>query len=261
MYLIACFSVFFLAYLANTTMISVFYHRGLAHSAVRLSPAARRFVGRVGVWTTGLDPKAWVAMHRAHHEFSDSPNDPHSPVHYGFFGVLVAQLKSYERTLVGLIRNEEMYARTVADIDFPVSWPNRTGYWYAPYAAHMAAAIVFALSTGMWALAAGYWLGIMSHPLEGWIVNSFGHAVGGRNFETADNSRNSHLAAWLVVGEGFQNNHHRFPGSAKFSFAAGEVDLGYGLCLALERAGVLEIARESLIPSPADHMYKEGLRA
>jgi stearoyl-CoA desaturase (delta-9 desaturase) len=252
--------VFFAAYLVNTTMISVFYHRGLAHGAVRLTPSAQQFVGRYGVWATGLDPKAWVCMHRAHHDFSDSEDDPHSPVHYGFFGVLLGQLRSYERILVCLIRGDEKTTQAVADLDFPVSWPNRTGYWYAPYLVHLAVAVLIALPTGMWALGAAYWIGIMSHPFEGWIVNSFGHAVGSRNFETTDNSRNNHLAAWLVVGEGFQNNHHRFPASAKFSFAVGEVDFGYGLCLALERTGVLEIARETLIPSREEFVYEEAAR-
>jgi len=252
MYVLSCLAVFFAAYLVNTTMISIFYHRGLAHGAVRLSPAAKRFVGRAGVWATGLDPKAWVCMHRRHHDFSDSPDDPHSPVHYGFLGVAIAQLKSYERTLVGLIRGREEVTRVVADLDFPVSWPNRSGHWYAPYAVHLAIAALVALPTGMWALGACYWLGIMSHPVEGWIVNSFGHAVGSRNFDTPDNSRNSHLAAWLVVGEGYQNNHHRYPGSAKFSFRATEFDAGYLICLALERVGVLKIDRAGLIPSPAE---------
>jgi stearoyl-CoA desaturase (delta-9 desaturase) len=101
----------------------------------------------------------------------------------------------------------------------------------------------------MWALGACYFFGIMSHPIEGWIVNSLGHAVGGRNFETPDNSRNNHLAAWLILGEGYQNNHHRYPASAKFSYQPWELDLGFGVSLLLEQLGLLEIRRELLIPS------------
>jgi stearoyl-CoA desaturase (delta-9 desaturase) len=106
--------------------------------------------------------------------------------------------------------------------------------------------------TGYWALGISYWLGMMSHPVQGWIINSFGHAVGGRNFDTPDNSRNNHLAAWLVLGEGFQNNHHRFPASAKFSFRRGEVDMGYWICRILDKFGILEIQRAGLIPSASD---------
>lgn len=252
MYLLLCLAVFFAGYLINTTLITVFYHRGLAHNAVALSPAAKRFAARAGIWLTGIDPKAWVSMHRSHHEFADEADDPHSPVHAGFFGVMIAQLRSYERHLVGLLRNEERYASAVGDLDFEVSWPNRSGYWYLPHVLHLSIAAVIAVPGGMWLLGLAYWIGIMSHPVEGWIINSFGHAVGGRNFETADNSRNSHIAAWLVVGEGFQNNHHRYPASAKFSFMPHEVDLGYGLCVLLEKAGFLEISRATLIPSPGE---------
>jgi stearoyl-CoA desaturase (delta-9 desaturase) len=166
------------------------------------------------------------------------------------WGVLFGQLKAYERTLVGLARGKSEFTRQVEDLDFPISWVNRKRVWYLPYLLHLGIALVIAVPTGMWTLAAAYYFGIMSHPIEGWVVNSLGHAVGGRNFETADDSRNNHIAAWLVFGEGYQNNHHRYATSAKFSYQPHEVDLGYGLCLLLEKLGVLDIRRDTLIPSP-----------
>lgn len=249
MYVLLCVTVFLAAYLINATTISVFYHRGLAHRAVSLRPWARHAVGRFGVWITGLDPVAWVCMHRLHHHHSDTAEDPHSPVHFGTLGVLSAQLRSYERVLVGLARGESHYTSQVEDISFPVSWINRKGFWPLPYVAHLVVALAVALPTGMWALASCYYLGMMSHPIEGWMVNSLGHAVGGRNFETPDNSRNNHLVAWLILGEGYQNNHHAFPASARFSYRRSELDTGYGLCRLLEKLGVLEINRATLIPT------------
>lgn len=250
MYLVLCVTVFLATYLVNTTIISVFYHRGLAHGAVTLSPSARRFAARYGIWLTGLDAKGWVCMHRNHHRHSDTAEDPHSPVHFGLVGVLFGQLRSYERTLVGLARHEPEYAGTVSDLDFDVSPLNRRGLWALPYALHLLIALAIAVPTGMWALGACYFLGMMSHPIEGWIVNSLGHAVGSRNFDAPDNSRNNHLAAWLILGEGYQNNHHAFPASAKFSYRASEVDLGFGVARLLEKLGVLEIRRDLLIPTP-----------
>ncbi|NOQ84816.1 MAG: hypothetical protein GQ551_12470, partial [Myxococcales bacterium] len=64
MYLATCAAVFLVAYLINTTIITVFYHRGLAHNAVELQPWARNFAARYGIWLTGLDAKGWVCMHR-----------------------------------------------------------------------------------------------------------------------------------------------------------------------------------------------------
>jgi fatty-acid desaturase len=252
MYILACITLFLAAYLVNALMITVFYHRGLAHRAVTLSPWARKLTIHSGIWLTGLDPKAWACMHRRHHAYSDTARDPHSPQHQGKMGVLLGQLKSYERTLIGLAKGTPEYTRQVEDLDFPISWVNRKGVWYLPYVAHLAIALAIALPSGMWMLAAAYYVGIMSHPVEGWIVNTLGHAVGGRNFETSDNSRNNHLAAWLVLGEGFQNNHHRYATSAKFSYRRSEVDMGYGFCLLLERLGALDIRRDTLIPTPRE---------
>ncbi len=252
MYWLACAAVFVVAYLVNLTMVTVFYHRGLAHKAVKLSPRTMRFVAAMGNWLTGLDPKGWVCMHRLHHAHSDTELDPHSPRQAGLFGVLLAQLRSYKRVLVGLHRREEPYTSLVQDIDFDISWLNRKRVWYLPYLVHLAIAAAIG-AAGFWLLGAAYYFGMMSHPIEGWAVNSLGHALGGRNFDTPDDSRNNHLVAWLIFGEGYQNNHHRYPSSAKFSYRAWEIDPGWGLCLALEALGMLTIARSKLIPSPKKH--------
>ncbi len=249
MYLLACLGLFAAMYMINTTIISIFYHRGLAHKAVVLHPWVRRFTVVMGIWLTGLDPKGWICMHRRHHEFSDAARDPHSPVKLGIFGVLFGQLRSYERVLVGLDRNRVGYANLVPDLDFPVNVLNRKRLWLLPYIVHLGIALCIAVPTGFWALGVCYFAGLMSHPIQGWMVNSLGHAVGGRNFDTDDNSRNNHLVAWMVVGEGFQNNHHQFPHSAKFSYRRTELDLGYGLCRLLELFGVLKVRRERLIPA------------
>ena len=86
MYLLICVAVFAAAYLLNITYISVFYHRALAHRAIDMGPRMRRFVVATGPWITGMDPKAWVCMHRLHHVHSDTEKDPHSPVFVGIPG-------------------------------------------------------------------------------------------------------------------------------------------------------------------------------
>jgi stearoyl-CoA desaturase (delta-9 desaturase) len=262
MYLAACIAVFLVAYLINTTTITVLYHRGLAHRAVALSPFLERFVARWGNWLTGLDPKGWVCMHRLHHAHSDTPDDPHSPQHAGFFALLYKQLASYKRILVGIAREEPMYAGVVKDLQFDISWLNRKKVWWLPYATHLAIAIALGATVGWWLLGAAYFGGMMSHPIEGWIINAFGHAYGGRNFDTNDNSRNNHMAAWLIMGEGFQNNHHQYPSSAKFSYRWYEIDLGYAMCHLLELFGLLRINRDKLIPKRAElRRQREALAA
>lgn len=258
MYLLACLGLFAAMYIVNMTMISIFYHRGLAHKSVVLHPWVRKFTQVMGIWLTGLDPKGWICMHRRHHLYSDEKDDPHSPVTLGIFGVLFGQLRSYERVLMGLRRKRDRYTSLVPDLDFPVNILNRKRMWLLPYFVHVGIALAIALPTGYWLLGLSYFAGLMSHPLQGWLVNSLGHAVGGRNFDTPDNSRNNHLVAWFIFGEGFQNNHHRYPFSAKFSFLWTELDFGYGLCLLLEFCGVLQVRRERLIPSVAAHKFAQA---
>ena len=250
MYLSLCLLVFVLTYLLNTTTITVGYHRGVAHGAVQLHGPMKRLVTRYGNWLTGLDPKAWVVMHRRHHKYSDKPDDPHSPVNVGLRGIMGEQLRNYERTINGLKRNDPSYTEFAKDLDFDLNWLTRSGMWFAPYAVHAAAALALGFGFHAWLLGAAYFFGIMSHPIEGGMVNAFGHAIGGRNFDTDDNSRNNHPIAWLVMGEGFQNNHHRYPASAKFSYRKSEFDPGYLVCRSLQAVGALTIAREQLIPRP-----------
>ncbi len=249
MYLLLCALVFVLAYTLNMLTISVGYHRGLAHGAVALGPMLRRIVIAGGSWITGLDPKAWVVMHRMHHVHSDTPQDPHSPVHVGIMGVGLAQLRSYERAVAGLVEGDPVYAQHAQDLDFDVNWLNRHHMWLMPYVVHGLVGLGL-VALGGWLLGLAYFFGMMSHPVQGGLVNALGHAVGGQNFDTGDHSRNNLAVAWLIMGEGLQNNHHRFPRSAKFSYRRWEPDPGFAWCLVLETLGLLRIDAEHLIPSP-----------
>jgi stearoyl-CoA desaturase (delta-9 desaturase) len=261
MYLGICIAVFVVAYVVNTTTITVFYHRGFAHRAIVMKPWLERFVSRYGNWLTGLDPKGWVCMHRLHHAHSDAEGDPHSPVRSGFFRLLHTQLQAYNKILIGLHRNMDPYASTVRDLEFPISWLNRKRIWWLPYVVHFAIGLTLGAAGGMWLLGAAYFFGIMSHPIEGWLVNSFGHAIGGRNFDTDDNSRNNNLIAWLIMGEGYQNNHHRYPSSAKFSYRWWEIDLGWAMCRFLHAIGFIRIQHQKLIPAHGQVVETEPLAA
>ena len=235
--------VFAAGYTINLCYISVFFHRGLAHRAIRLRPRALRFVVATGSWMTGLDPKAWVAMHRRHHADSDGPGDPHSPHIVGVGGVFLAQLRAYERELFALLSNHPAALARVRDLDFAVSWCNRRGLWWLPYGLHAALAVALGLAAGP-AIGIAWFAGLMSHPVQGWLVNAFGHASGGRTFDTADGSRNNLWVALLVFGEGLQNNHHHRPSAARFAVKWYEPDLGYALCRLFAWARLLDLDRQ-----------------
>jgi stearoyl-CoA desaturase (delta-9 desaturase) len=241
------FAVFLFGYTLSVLTITVGYHRCLAHRAVTLHPVLHRLLVFFGNWITGLDPKGWSVMHRRHHDFSDTEKDPHSPVNVGIFGILMEQLRSYEATLRGLARNDPEYTRYTEGLDFELNWLNQHRLWWLPYFVHPVCGLLLALTIDPW-IGLAWTLGILSHPLQGGIVNALGHSIGGRNFELDDQSTNNRFAAVFIAGEGYQNNHHAWPSSAKFSYRPLEVDWGFGACLILERIGLVTIDHTQLIP-------------
>ena len=249
-----CAAVFAFTYCLNMTYISIFYHRGFTHDAVRINPSFQRFIISSGSWITGIDLKAWACMHRMHHVYSDTDKDPHSPKRWGLFGTMLGQLHSYNSTLRGLIKNKPEYTSVVKDLNFDVSFLNRHKLWYLPYVVHVAVWLTCGFAFNAWLLGYAYFIGMMSHPVQGWLVNAFGHAFGYRNFQVDDDSRNNTLVAWLCFGEGFQNNHHRYPKSAKFAVRWFEFDFGWHVTRLLASLGLVEIlsAAKTIDPSQAD---------
>ncbi len=244
---------FLIGYLINAFYITVLYHRGLTHRAIEMTPGLERFLAVTGNWLTGIDPKAWACMHRLHHLYSDTEEDPHSPVHYGIFGVMKGQLRSYEKILRALKKGKPEYEAVVSDIKFDINFVNRHKLWYMPYLLHIAIAVAVSLPFHSAWVGLAYFLGIMSHPVQGWMVNSIAHHAGYRNFDSPDNSKNNLVVAFLVFGEGYQNNHHTRPFAANFAVKPWEIDIGYGLCLAGEKLGILRIPRNE--PASADEVF------
>lgn len=247
-YIALCLGALVAVYLINIGYMSLFYHRAFTHGAIRLRPWFRRFVIATAPWVTGMDIKAWVCMHRMHHKYSDGKRDPHSPVNSNIIGVFKAQLHAYRHVMNRLNEKRKPYASIVSDLDFPVVWFQRKEMWWIPYLAHILIALTIAFVFQAWLLGFALILGSMSHPIQGWIINSFGHSIGYRNFNRDDNSKNNFPAALFILGEGFQNNHHQYPASAKFSAKKWEFDPGYMIVRVLHLFRLIDISRAGLIP-------------
>lgn len=238
-YALACFAVLIGGFYLTLVYITVFYHRALTHRAVILSPGLKKFILLTGNWLTGIEPKTWICMHRRHHLYADKPLDPHSPKNHTIPSIIWVQLKAYEKTTQELNNNHRDYTRIVKDLDFPVHYLNRNGLWFLPHLLHAGIAAFIAIHFHAYILGICYWLGMNAHPVQGWLVNAFGHSKGYRNFNTPDASTNNLPVGYLVMGEGFQNNHHHDARQAKFSVKWWEVDMGYSLCKVLEFLGLL----------------------
>ncbi|MGH9286461.1 MAG: fatty acid desaturase [Acidimicrobiales bacterium] len=216
---------------------SVYLHRALAHRALVLSPRSA-MVFRLIIWImTGVAPRAWVAVHRRHHAFSDTPQDPHSPVILGFWAVQLGNVKLYRDT----IRDGVTVTRYSRDLP-----PDRLDRMLFDHAfAGLAIGIGFlmvVLGPVAGLLAAGIhtvvYLSISA------AVNAVGHTFGKRPYDNL--ATNNQWLAWISGGEGLHNNHHAAPTSARFGLARGQTDPGWWLIRLLLRTNQAVVRHEEI---------------
>jgi stearoyl-CoA desaturase (delta-9 desaturase) len=200
---------------------TIFLHRTATHRALVLHPFVA-WMFRCALWiTTGMTTRAWVAVHRKHHAFTDQEGDPHSPALMGFWSVQLGNVFLYVKEA----RNKdvvERYARDIVDDGWDRVFFNRGGL--GPVVGTVALCGVLGVGWGL--LAAGIHAIMYVFVLSS-SINGLCHHVGYRNFDnTATNLR---LLALLTGGEGLHNNHHGYPRSPKFSFRVGEIDPAWPL--------------------------------
>jgi stearoyl-CoA desaturase (delta-9 desaturase) len=196
-------------------------HRYFAHRAFRTSRAFQLILGVLAGAFFG-DPVGFAGKHRLHHRYSDTPRDPHSPAEgawHCWLGHLVAD-RCGEREVLAAVPDLVRYRELM--------WLHR--FSWVP---GIAAVLLTAVFGGYRVVAAGYALAWCVMAFHGpALVNYFCHRVGRRRYEIPDRSTNNVLLGVLLLGEGWHNNHHRFPRAARAGFRWYEIDLiFYGLKL------------------------------
>jgi fatty-acid desaturase len=241
-------------YVFGVLGINIGYHRLLTHKGFVCPKWLERSFAMLGVCCLQGGPSSWVAVHRRHHEYADHPPDPHSPI------------RSFLWAHIGwvCVRNEEMergghYQNYAKDIlrdpfyawieDFKIwAWlPLATAvmFFLAGMAAGlllgwpMAEAVQFGLSIMVW----GVFVRTVAHLHFTWSVNSITHMWGYRNYETPDDSRNNAIIAVISNGEGWHNNHHADPRSARHGHAWWEIDVAWFIIRFLEITGLASEVR------------------
>ena len=172
---------------------SVYLHRSLAHRSLRLAPGVQG-VCRVLTWMLfGMRPRQWVAVHRKHHAFTDTPRDPHSPRIFGYPRVQFANAMLYRR----VARDRATVDRYARDIP-----RDRWDRWLLNHAV-----VGLSLGTGLMVLLIGWELTLIAaavhaayYLLGGGAINAIGHRWGRRPYDNF--ATNNQWLAWLVVGEG-----------------------------------------------------------
>jgi stearoyl-CoA desaturase (Delta-9 desaturase) len=238
-------------YILTGLGITVGYHRLFTHRSFEAPAPVRFALGVLGSMAAQGPVLYWAAVHRCHHRFSDREEDPHSP--HGKGGGAWGVLKGFWHAHMGwLLRPDPPgLTRYVTDLerDRVVRWVSRTcGLWLV--LGLVLPGVLGGLLTLSWTgvLLGFLWGGLVRvfllHHLT-WSINSVCHLWGYRTFRTPDQSRNNPVMGLLGLGEGWHNNHHAFPSSARHGLRAWELDTSYLVIRFLE---VCRLARAVRIP-------------
>lgn len=229
-----------LSYLVRAFGISVGYHRYLSHRAFGTSRMFQFALCFVGCAAAQLGPLWWAAHHADHHRFSDTERDPHSPRAHGFFWAHLGWLlrRKYSEPPLENVR-ELLQQAELRFLDRFYLLPPlllvgllfSLGSWLA----HAPALGTNGLQLVVW----GFFVSTTLLYHVTFAVNSVAHSLGSRRFEIPDESRNNALVALLTVGEGWQNNHHAFPCSARAGLGPWQFDPTWHLIRLLETLGLV----------------------
>ncbi|QEC51622.1 stearoyl-CoA desaturase (delta-9 desaturase) [Anseongella ginsenosidimutans] len=205
-----------------------FLHRYASHKMFNANPFWEKFFYFCTWFFQGasfLNPRAYGIMHRMHHAYSDTEKDPHSPHFFkDVFSMMWQTKKIYNDYVKHNVKPERAF-----DVEYP-TWPliDRIGdHWASRIGwglAYTAFYIVFATHWAMFLLLPIHYL---MGPVHGAIVNWCGHKYGYSNFDNHDHSKNTTPWGFAMLGELFQNNHHKHPNSPKFSKKWFEIDPVY----------------------------------
>ena len=219
-----------LYWLATGLGISMGYHRLLTHRSYKVPLILEYSFAVLGTLTLEGGPISWVATHRIHHQNSDRPGDPHSPRDGSFWahaGWLLFGEANHSNT-----KKMSKYAPDLAKYGFYV-WLNNY-HWVPMVVLSVLLYVLGGFQLFLWGICLRVVFGLHTT----WLVNSATHMWGVRRFATRDDSRNNWWVALLTFGEGWHNNHHAHPGSARHGIAWYEFDLNWYGISALRMLGL-----------------------
>lgn len=229
-----------LLYAARMFAITGFYHRYFSHKAFRTSRGTQFAFAVLGAASVQRGPLWWAAHHRHHHRHADTERDLHSP-RWGFW-----------RSHVGWFLTRRAFATDLGAVADLARFPElRLLDRFDSVVPALLAAGLYLLgewlkvhapglhTSGLQLLVWGFFIStvVLFHVTV--TINSLAHRWGTRRFATRDDSRNNWLLALLTFGEGWHNNHHHFPGSARQGFEWWELDLTYAMLRLMAACGLV----------------------
>jgi fatty-acid desaturase len=257
-------AVFIIAYYLLAGLgVNLGYHRLLSHRSLKLSKWLERTLVILGL--PAGTPVQWAGNHRYHHAHTDTPLDPHSPLHRGFWFAHVGWYIDSDNVALCILYSLAGPARMLVDAWMrprtnqqynSLAQDVREDPWYRrlsqqwPYAAAMHAHcfIPAVLTWYLWGPAgfAIFWLTLVALYNLGDAIDSVSHMFGQKLPGQRNCSRNGLIMGILILGEGWHANHHRFPWSAKHGLARGQFDWTWQVIRGLSAIG---LAKDIRVPS------------
>ena len=221
--------------------ISLGYHRLHTHRSFVVPKPLEYFFAVCGTLTLEGGPISWVATHRVHHQHSDKPGDPHSP-REGAWWAHIGWLLWGE----SMHNNTRVMSRYAPDLGRDAFYVWLNNYHWVPMVAMGAVLYAFGgVPLFLW----GIFVRVVFGLHATWLVNSATHMWGSRRFETRDDSRNNWWVAMITFGEGWHNNHHAHPTSARHGLTWYEFDPSWLTLKLLRALGIAKAIRVAKVTS------------
>lgn len=239
--------IFFLAHWYLSLFAQTFFlHRYAAHQMFTMSKSAEKvfyILTYIFQGSSFLSPKGYGIMHRMHHAYADTELDPHSPMYSnGLFDMMWKTKKIYHDIRLDIADIEPKFKKGVPDWKF-IEWLGSNyisriawGAFYTLYYFYFATEWYQYLL-----LPIQFFMG----PVHGAIINYFAHKYGYVNYKVDDTAKNLLPVDFLMMGEGYHNNHHKFGGRANFGKKWFEIDPTYPIILILNSIGVIKLKKNN----------------
>ena len=245
-------------YVFGVLGINLCYHRLLAHRGFRCSKWFEHTLAILGFCCLQDTPARWVAVHRRHHQHADEQPDPHSPLVnflWGHMGWIIVENRELDR--LGIY---ERYARDILRDPFYKRLERNLWQlwiilisWAVFFLGGLGASLLLggttmeAVQFGLSLLVWGVFVRTVAVWHQTWAVNSIAHRWGYRNYVTDEDSRNNVFVGLISNGEGWHNNHHADPRSARHGHRWWEIDTTY---LTIRLLASLGLAHDVVMPNP-----------
>jgi stearoyl-CoA desaturase (delta-9 desaturase) len=237
---VALFAALYVVCAFGTT---IGFHRYFTHRGFEARAPVKAALAILGCMTMQGPVTQWVTDHRRHHALSDKPGDPHSP-HVGHGDGAWGAVRGFVHAHVGwMFSNKGMergrlYGRDLYE-DRMIRTIDRMYLLWVVLTLGLPFAIGYAIGgtwqAGVEGLVWGGLIRIFAYQHATFSVNSICHMFGRQDYRSRDEARNNWVVAMLVFGEGWHNNHHAFPVSARHGLHRWQLDASWWVIRGLEK--------------------------